>query len=85
MKLTELKNKIDEALKLHDDYDVKILTGKVPDCSISSDRSDFNIHIDVPEGEEYHIVEEEDMEYCRTCELYHLSGKECPGCKLKKF
>lgn len=93
MKLTELKNKIDEALRQHDDYDVRITTddnfdeAKVVDGEIDSGRFYFNIHIDVSSvlciG--YHIEDDMGMEYCSICNCYYSADKECPGCELKKL
>jgi len=93
MKLTKLKNKIDEALKLHDDYDVKIITDdeilEIEDCGIDSGRFNFNIEVDVPvvyeECNEYHIEDDIGIEYCSICVVYHSAEKECPGCELNKI
>lgn len=93
MKLTELKEKIDEALRLHDDYDVRILTGddfdetKVIDGEIDSGRFYFNIYVDLSSvlciG--YHIEDDMGMEHCSICNVYYSSDEECPGCTLKKL
>ncbi len=55
MKLTELKEKIDAALKLHDDYDVKILvedymdyhTLDADEVNIDPGKFNFNISINI--------------------------------------
>ena len=55
MKLTELKEKIDEALKLHDDYDVRIVTRAfaqdhmldLDEASIDLGRFNFDLYINV--------------------------------------
>lgn len=57
MKLTELKDKIDAALKLHDDYDVKIIaedfmeyhTFDPDNIGIDEGRFNFNIYVDIKE------------------------------------
>ena len=51
MKLTELKNKIDEALKYQSDYDVvvdglELYHTHIDDCGITSDKRNFYIGID---------------------------------------
>ncbi len=55
MKLTELKEKIDEALKLHDDYDVRIVAEAfaqdhmldLDGANIDRDRFNFDLYINV--------------------------------------
>lgn len=87
MKLTELKKKIDEALKLHSNYNVKIVTGDVFESNIDSGRFNFNIHVDVSSlrCDEYHIEDDEDMEYCSVCDVYYPDRIECPSCELKEI
>lgn len=84
MKLTELKNSIDEALRYQSDYDVVINGLDIEGCGISPDRFNFNIEMNkYLMCEEYHIEEDDEMSYCNSCDLYHTSGKDCPGCELK--
>ena len=92
MKLTELKRCIDEALKLHDDYDVRILTDDwndsiIVDGRIDSGRFNFNIHVDVTSVlcEDYHIEEDDSMGNCSICNCYYSVDKKCPRCELKKL
>ena len=87
MKLTELKEKIDEALKLHDDYDIKINYEEIDECGIDSGRFNFNIYVNdqIFGCDEYHIEEDEDMEYCNICSIYHSRDIKCSGCALKKY
>jgi Zn finger protein HypA/HybF involved in hydrogenase expression len=87
MKLTELKNKIDEALRLQDDYDVKVNYKEIDECNIDDGRFNFNIFADdqIFDCDRYHIVDDDEMEYCESCEMYYPSGKDCPGCKLKEL
>ncbi len=55
MKLTELKKKIDAALKLHDDYDVRIIAKSFADshildldeAGIDRGRFNFDLYINV--------------------------------------
>ena len=85
MKLTELKNSIDEALKQHSDYDVVIDGLDIEGCGVDLGRFNFNIGIDGFKCDEYHIEEDDSMVYCSICEIYYPSGKDCPGCKIKKI
>lgn len=86
MKLTELRDKIKEALKLHEDYDVFIkiddeeIKPHIDDCNISSSRYSFLIRIK-NECDIYHI---EDMKYCNVCDIYYPNHIECPSCRLKE-
>lgn len=99
MKLTELKKKIDEALKIHDDYDVKIITeddfdrciDEPDDCGVDPGRFIFYIHVDVSiireECDKYHIDDDDSMELCSVCDIYHSDKIECPKCwsiRMKK-
>jgi len=88
MKLTEIKNSINEALRLQDDYDVRIITedGSVDkmECGVDSGRFNFNIYTDLPSCEEYHIENDDDMRYCSKCKIHIPSGESCPGCELKE-
>ena len=90
MKLTELRNQIDEALKLHDDYDVKIVLEDVTDIEdigIDPGRFNFNIYVEDKSFScyDYHIEEDEDMEHCGICSVYYSTDKECPSCELKEL
>lgn len=86
MKLTELKNSIDEALRQHSDYDVVVNGLDIEDCGIDSGRFNFNIEVnDCPECDRFHINEDVYMEYCIDCNIYHPSGEHCPGCNIKKI
>ena len=92
MKLTELKEKINEALKLNDDYDVRILTDDwndsiIVDGRIDSGRFYFNIHVDVTSVlcEGYHIENDLGMKCCSICNVYYSVDEECPSCKLRNF
>jgi len=86
MKLTELKNKIDVALKLHDDYDVKIITTdevlEIEDCGIDGGKFNFCIEVDIPaiyiECEGYHIEDDIGMEHCSICDVHYSVDEECP-------
>jgi len=80
MKLTELKRCIDEALKLHDDYDVKVNCKEINGCGVDSGRFNFNIHIDISLAlcNEYHIKDDDSMEYCSICNCYYSADEECP-------
>ena len=90
MKLTELKNKIDEALRLHDDYDVVITTDDnildIEECGVDSGRFNFNVELDASVVcEEYHIEEDDYMEHCSNCGVYHSRDGKCPSCNLRKL
>ena len=85
MKLTELKNRIDEALQLHSDYDVVIDGLEIEGCEIGPGRFNFNIEVNEEGCQEYHIEEDDNVVYCSTCDIYYPSGKDCPGCKFKKI
>ena len=85
MKLTELKDKIDEALKLHNDYDVKVNHEEIDECGIDPGRFNFNIYAPELECDGYHIEGDEDMEHCSICTVYYPVDKECPSCELKRI
>ena len=90
MKLTELKDSINEALKLHDDYDIRILTDEVHveieavRSGIDSGRFCFNIYVNtvVWPCERYHVEDDDMMECCSHHDLYHLDTEKCPACQL---
>lgn len=91
MKLTELKDKIDEALKMNDDYEVVMKTSNdeiiphIDDCNIGPGRRSFMIDLEDFGCEEYHIDNDEDMEYCSTCDIYYPESIKCPGCELNRL
>ncbi len=83
MKLTELKSSIDAALRLHDDYDVKVNCKELDECRIDPGRFNFNIHSSEFECESYHVEEDTGMEHCNICNVYYSAAEECPSCELK--
>ncbi len=95
MLLSELKQEIDAALKMQDDYVVKIRVNEVElsieDAGVNADRFNFLIVADEDEAEnklqclDYHIDDDEEMEFCDTCNVYYVIGDECPKCKLTKL
>jgi len=87
MKLIELKNKIDEALKLHDDYDVKVNHEEIDECGIDSGRFNFNIFVDdqIFDCDSYHIEYDDSVENCSICNVYYPADTECPSCELKRI
>lgn len=91
MKLTELKNEMIKAFKQHGDYDVKIVTNddilEIKECGLNPSRYIFEIYADVSklQCEGYHIEDDDLMEHCSNCDIYHQRDIKCPGCVLIKL
>jgi len=87
MLLTELKEKIDDALKLHQDYEVKVNETEIDECGIDSSRFNFNIFVDdqIFNCDEYHIEEDDSIILCDKCNIYYPNDNECPGCELNQI
>ncbi len=91
MWLTELKNEIDKALTRCDDFEVKLIVNEqqigVDSCGIDPGRFVFNIMADnkIYNCDEYHIEEDDSLELCSICGVYHSNEDVCPKCELISF